>query len=114
MDFVVPLEQVTIAVEGTEHRFPVRRIYCVGRNYLDHIRETAGADEREPPFFFQKPADAVNPANRKPGVGALDGDGDLFQGNDEAHVLSLRFFLGVKISFHSIMRSAVSRHNIRY
>ena len=37
----------------------MRRIYCVGRNYLDHIRETAGADEREPPFFFQKPADAI-------------------------------------------------------
>lgn len=61
MDFVVPLEQVTIAVEGTDARFPVRRIYCVGRNYLDHIRETAGADEREPPFFFQKPTDAILP-----------------------------------------------------
>ncbi len=59
MDLVVPLEQVTIAVEGTGARFPVRRIYCVGRNYLDHIRETAGADEREPPFFFQKPTDAI-------------------------------------------------------
>ena len=59
MDLVVPLEQVTIAVEDTDARFPVRRIYCVGRNYLDHIRETAGADEREPPFFFQKPTDAV-------------------------------------------------------
>ncbi len=61
MDLVVPLEQVTIAVEGTDARFPVRRIYCVGRNYLDHIRETAGADEREPPFFFQKPTDAILP-----------------------------------------------------
>jgi len=39
-------------------RFPVRRIYCVGRNYLDHIREMGG-DEREMPFFFQKPSDAV-------------------------------------------------------
>ena len=59
MELVVPLEQVTVAVEGTDARFPVRRIYCVGRNYLDHIRETAGADEREPPFFFQKPTDAI-------------------------------------------------------
>jgi len=59
MALVVPLEQVTVAVDGSDDRFPVRRIYCVGRNYLDHIRETDGADEREPPFFFQKPADAI-------------------------------------------------------
>jgi fumarylpyruvate hydrolase len=39
--------------------FPVRRVYCVGRNYLDHIREMNEADERDPPFFFQKPRDAV-------------------------------------------------------
>jgi fumarylpyruvate hydrolase len=39
--------------------FPVRRIYCVGRNYLDHIREMKEADERDPPFFFQKPRDSI-------------------------------------------------------
>jgi fumarylpyruvate hydrolase len=39
--------------------FPVRRVYCVGRNYLDHIREMKEADERDPPFFFQKPRDAI-------------------------------------------------------
>ena len=39
--------------------FPVRRVYCVGRNYIDHIREMKEADERDPPFFFQKPRDAV-------------------------------------------------------
>jgi fumarylpyruvate hydrolase len=39
--------------------FPVRRVYCVGRNYLDHVREMKEADERDPPFFFQKPRDAV-------------------------------------------------------
>ena len=42
-------------------QFPVRRVYCVGRNYLDHIREMKEADERDPPFFFQKPRDAVVP-----------------------------------------------------
>ncbi|ROZ79905.1 FAA hydrolase family protein [Ramlibacter sp. WS9] len=47
-----------IPLTGEDRRFPVRRIYCVGRNYLDHIREMGG-DEREPPFFFQKPADAL-------------------------------------------------------
>ncbi|UZW57470.1 fumarylacetoacetate hydrolase family protein [Sphingobium sp. JS3065] len=49
---------VSVAVEGEEKRFPVRRIYCVGRNYAEHIREM-GADERQSPFFFQKPADAI-------------------------------------------------------
>ncbi len=39
--------------------FPVRRIYCVGRNYASHIREMKEADERDPPFFFQKPRDAI-------------------------------------------------------
>ena len=48
-----------MAVEGNPARFPVRRVYCVGRNYLDHIREMKEADERDPPFFFQKPSDAV-------------------------------------------------------
>ena len=39
--------------------YPVRRIYCVGRNYVSHIREMKEADERDPPFFFQKPRDAI-------------------------------------------------------
>lgn len=47
-----------VAVVHTDQLFPVRRIHCVGRNYADHIREM-GNDEREPPVFFQKPADAV-------------------------------------------------------
>lgn len=47
-----------VPVEGTDALFPVRRIYCVGRNYAEHIREMGG-DERQPPFFFQKPADAI-------------------------------------------------------
>jgi len=59
LNFIFPLDQVSLPIVGNENRFPVRRIYCVGRNYLDHIRETAGADEREPPFFFQKPTDAI-------------------------------------------------------
>lgn len=54
---VVP--QATLPVAGLPGRFPVRRIYCVGRNYVDHIREMKEGDERDPPFFFQKPTDAV-------------------------------------------------------
>lgn len=66
--YVVPPSPVTsLAVHGGGGgRFPVRRIYCVGRNYWDHGIEMGGNPEREPPFFFQKPTDAaidVSPAN---------------------------------------------------
>lgn len=50
---------VTLPVEGSSDRFPVRRIFCVGRNYADHAREMGGDPDREPPFFFSKPADAL-------------------------------------------------------
>jgi fumarylpyruvate hydrolase len=57
--FVIPVPpQASIAVAGESKRFPVRRIWCVGRNYLEHIREM-GNDERAPPFFFAKHADMV-------------------------------------------------------
>jgi fumarylpyruvate hydrolase len=49
-------------VAGSELLFPVHRIYCVGRNYADHAREMGGDPDREPPFFFSKPADAVVPS----------------------------------------------------
>ncbi len=49
----------TVAVAGTIARFPVRRIFCVGRNYAAHAREMGSDPDREPPFFFGKPADAV-------------------------------------------------------
>ena len=52
-------EVVAIPVAGADLSFPVRRIYCVGRNYLEHIREMKESDERDPPFFFQKPRDAL-------------------------------------------------------
>ena len=53
----------SVPVEGQAGRFPVRRILCVGRNYWAHRREMGGggADDRDPPFFFGKPADAVRP-----------------------------------------------------
>lgn len=49
----------SVAVAGTEARFPVRRIFCVGRNYAAHAREMGKDPNREPPFFFSKPADAL-------------------------------------------------------
>jgi len=58
-DFVITApEQIAVPVLGAEQRFPVRRIYCVGRNYAAHVREMGG-DERDLPFFFQKPTDAI-------------------------------------------------------
>ena len=49
----------SVAVADSNARFPVRRIFCVGRNYAAHAREMGKDPEREPPFFFSKPADAV-------------------------------------------------------
>jgi fumarylpyruvate hydrolase len=60
MNYVLPLSEVpSIAITNNESRFPVHRIYCVGRNYAEHAREMGGDPNREPPFFFCKPADAV-------------------------------------------------------
>src|SRR5688572_13352095 len=56
-----PSPQPSVEVLGTAERFPVHRIYCVGRNYAAHAREMGKDPEREPPFFFTKPADAVVP-----------------------------------------------------
>ena len=52
--------QAAIPVAGAGKYFPVRRLWCVGRNYVEHIKEM-GQDVREPPFFFAKPADAIVP-----------------------------------------------------
>jgi fumarylpyruvate hydrolase len=51
--------QTTIPIVGTTDVFPVRRIYCIGRNYAAHAREMGSDPTREPPFFFQKPTDAI-------------------------------------------------------
>jgi fumarylpyruvate hydrolase len=56
---VVPAIDETVVPVLGGGVFPVRRIYCVGRNYVDHIREMKEADERDPPFFFQKPRDSI-------------------------------------------------------
>lgn len=61
MQFVIPvLPPAAVPVVGSDALFPVHRIYCVGRNYVDHAIEMGGTG-REPPFFFMKPADAVFP-----------------------------------------------------
>lgn len=55
-------ETPSVAVAGTADRFPVHRIYCVGRNYAAHSREMGHDPDREPPFYFQKPADVLLPS----------------------------------------------------
>ncbi|HET7675510.1 MAG TPA: fumarylacetoacetate hydrolase family protein, partial [Gammaproteobacteria bacterium] len=60
MSYVIDAPQVAaVPVVGSEAAFPVRRIYCVGRNYAAHAREMGHDPDREPPFFFMKPADAL-------------------------------------------------------
>jgi fumarylpyruvate hydrolase len=62
-DFVIaPPDVASVAVAGAAARFPIRRVFCVGRNYAAHAREMGHNPDREPPFFFTKPADAVVPA----------------------------------------------------
>ena len=56
---VFPVAQPVLPIVGTADLFPVRRIYCIGRNYAAHAREMGSDPTREPPFFFQKPSDAV-------------------------------------------------------
>ncbi len=56
---VFAVAQPTLPIVGTSEVFPVRRIYCIGRNYAAHSREMGSDPTREPPFFFQKPSDAV-------------------------------------------------------
>lgn len=64
MKTVIPAWDLpTVPVAGTDARFPVRHIYCVGRNYAEHAKEMGGDAAKEPPFFFTKPADAVVPVH---------------------------------------------------
>lgn len=59
MDYVfAPPQQASVAVHGGG-LFPVRRIFCIGRNYADHVKEMGGDSKANPPIFFAKPADAV-------------------------------------------------------
>jgi 2-keto-4-pentenoate hydratase/2-oxohepta-3-ene-1,7-dioic acid hydratase in catechol pathway len=65
---VFTVAQPTLPIVGTSDVFPVRRIYCIGRNYAAHAREMGSDPNREPPFFFQKPSDAIQYV--KPGTTA--------------------------------------------
>jgi fumarylpyruvate hydrolase len=62
MELVIPAPAAaTVAVRGTAARFPVHRIYCVGRNFAEHAKEMGATIDRGTPVFFSKPADAIVP-----------------------------------------------------
>jgi fumarylpyruvate hydrolase len=68
LTYVIPQPPVpAVAIAGSDDLFPVRRIYCVGRNYADHAREMGHDPDREPPFFFQKSPDNLLPAGAPEG-----------------------------------------------
>ena len=59
MKYAIELSTPSLPIEGSDARFPVGRIYCVGRNYADHAREMGHDPDREPPFFFMKAANSI-------------------------------------------------------
>jgi fumarylpyruvate hydrolase len=60
MNFAVAApKQAYLDIEGSEEKYPIRRIYCIGKNYAAHVAEMGGDADRDPPVIFQKPADAV-------------------------------------------------------
>lgn len=73
--YIVPAPpRPSARVADSELLWPIRRVLCVGRNYADHAREMGGDPDREPPFFFTKPADAVVPAAGRVGYPPLTHD----------------------------------------
>jgi fumarylpyruvate hydrolase len=83
MSDVPNLQVPTISIAHSNARFPVRRIFCVGQNYADHAREMGSDPNRQPPFFFTKPADAVVAS----GAITLTIDGQVRQAGDLADMI---------------------------
>lgn len=66
-EFVIaPPPQAALPIAGTKAQFPVRRVYCIGRNYAAHAVEMGHDPDREPPFFFQKTPDSLDASGRFP------------------------------------------------
>ena len=63
---IEPAQQVVLPVRGSDAKFPVRRIYCIGRNYADHAIGMGHDPDKEPPFFFQKNADNIDTSGNFP------------------------------------------------
>lgn len=115
----------TLAVHGTDARFPVRRIYCVGRNFADHAKEMGANVDRGNPVFFHKPADALVPGGGAvpypPATADLHHEVELVvalgrdaQGEvDSAHALDLVFGYGVGLDLtRRDLQAAAKAHGL--
>ncbi len=104
MSYVIAAPRpVSVPVKATNLRFPVRRIYCVGRNYNDHVIEMGGAPGRELPFFFQKPADAL----------VLDGNFPYPSGSSNVHH-EVELVVALQSGGKDIPPSAANQHIYGY
>jgi fumarylpyruvate hydrolase len=114
-----PEPRPSLPLAGTERLFPVRRIYCVGRNYAEHAREMGGDPRREPPFFFSKPANAIQPGGGDlaypPSTGDLQhevelvvalGKGGRNLSIEECRELILGYAVGLDLTRRDLQRTA--------
>lgn len=121
-DTIAEPAPMTLVVIGSGTPFRVRRIYCVGRNYLDHIREMKEADERDPPFFFQKPTDAIVPDGAtvpypsatndlqfEVELVAVIGRGGCDISIDEAEAHIFGYAIGIDLTRRDLQREAAKR-----
>jgi fumarylpyruvate hydrolase len=102
-NLVFPMPVVTLPIVGSAQRFPVRRIYCVGRNYLEHIREL-GNDEREQPFFFGKHHDMI----------VQNGDKVAYPGLTKDYQHELELVVAMKSGGENIPKEQALRHIYGY
>jgi fumarylpyruvate hydrolase len=122
VSFVITLPaRPSLAIAGAAERFPVRRVYCVGRNYPEHAREVGHDPLVEPPFFFGKPADALvqgDTVRYPPATGELhhevelvvalaDGGADLDA--DEACACIFGYAVGVDLTRRDLQRAAKAK-----
>lgn len=117
-----PTSPTLVPIADTDGGFPVRRIYCVGRNYVDHIREMREGDERDDPFFFQKPTDAIELDGAQipypPSTRDLQYEGELvvaigerFRGGGSADPLGavFGFAAGIDLTRRDLQKDSVAR-----
>jgi fumarylpyruvate hydrolase len=100
---VPPSPVVSLPVDGRSERFPVRRIYCVGRNYAEHTREMGFDPDKEPPFFFMKTADSV----------VLDGRFPYPQGSKQVD-WEIELYVALKTGGRDIARDDALSHVFGY
>lgn len=94
----------TLGVVGGAARYPVHRIYCVGRNYAEHALEMGGDPSREPPFFFMKPADTL----------VLDGGDFPYPGQSQDVHHEIEFVAALGSGGHSIPEGEALNHVFGY